>query len=90
MKTRMLRAIKAVRNKYDHGRAFFNTAEVYSPGLSGIFLKRRFGVLSALAACGSALNLQNSRFAPAKNPLESSFFPLKTHPGKDMDYVFAL
>ena len=28
-------SIEAIRNAYDHGCAFFDTAEVYSPGLSG-------------------------------------------------------
>ena len=29
-------SIEAIRNAYDHGCTFFDTAEVYSPGLSGI------------------------------------------------------
>jgi len=29
-------SIEAIRNGYDHGCTFFDTAEVYSPGLSGI------------------------------------------------------
>ncbi len=29
-------SIEAIRNAYDHGRTFFDTAEVYSPNLAGI------------------------------------------------------
>ena len=29
-------SIEAIRNAYDHGCTFFDTAEVYSPNLSGI------------------------------------------------------
>ena len=29
-------SIEAIRNGYEHGCTFFDTAEVYSPGLSGI------------------------------------------------------
>ena len=29
-------SIEAIRNAYEHGCTFFDTAEVYSPGLSGI------------------------------------------------------
>ena len=29
-------SIEAIRNAFDHGCTFFDTAEVYSPGLAGI------------------------------------------------------
>ena len=34
-------SIEAIQNAFEHGCTFFDTAEVYSPGLSGFYIGKR-------------------------------------------------
>jgi len=46
-------SIEAIQNAFAHGCTFFDTAEVYSPGLSGIGYNER--ILHLLSPRGAAL-----------------------------------
>lgn len=83
-------SIEAIRNAYDHGCTFFDTAEVYSPNLSGIGhnerivgkalrdVRQNIVLATKLFVNSSEVRSDGSVYGTVRRHLESSMERLKT------------
>ena len=83
-------SIEAIRNAYDHGCTFFDTAEVYSPNLSGIGhnekivgkalepFRKDVVIATKLFVDSSAVRRSGSVYHAVRDHLEASMDRLRT------------